>query len=82
MQSDSKISEDRREALRYALALGSGAALVSAMASPASAQASADNTLDRVRANKVMRIAVLRSAARHLVAQLRVREPPHRRRDR
>lgn len=56
---DSRISEDRREALRYALAIGSGAALASAMVSPASAQAGADNTLDRVRAAKVMRIAVL-----------------------
>jgi polar amino acid transport system substrate-binding protein len=56
---DSKISEDRREALRYALALGSGAALASTLASPASAQAAGDNTLDRVRAAKVLRIAVL-----------------------
>jgi polar amino acid transport system substrate-binding protein len=56
---DLKISEDRREALRYALAIGSGAALASAMASPASAQTAADNTLDRIRANKVLRIAVL-----------------------
>ena len=56
---DSKISEDRREALRYALAIGSGAALASAIASPASAQGSADTTLGRIRANKVMRIAVL-----------------------
>jgi len=56
---ESKISEDRREALRYALAIGSGAALASAIASPASAQAAADNTLDRIRANKVLRIAVL-----------------------
>jgi len=39
---DSKISEDRREALRYAFAVGSGAALASALASPASAQAAAD----------------------------------------
>src|ERR1700681_1120823 len=56
---DSKISEDRREALRYALAIGSGAALAAAVASPASAQATPDNTLDRIRANKVLRIAVL-----------------------
>jgi polar amino acid transport system substrate-binding protein len=56
---DSKISEDRREALRFALAIGSGAALTAALASPASAQATADNTLDRIRANKVLRIAVL-----------------------
>jgi polar amino acid transport system substrate-binding protein len=59
-QSDAtKISEDRREALRYALAIGSGAALASALASPASAEGAADNTLERVRAAKVMRIAVL-----------------------
>ena len=57
--SDDKISEDRREALRYALAIGSGAALAAAVTSPASAQATADNTLDRIRANKVLRIAVL-----------------------
>lgn len=57
---EQKISEDRREALRYALAIGSGAALASAMAtSPAAAQAAGDNTLDRVRAAKVLRIAVL-----------------------
>jgi polar amino acid transport system substrate-binding protein len=55
---DNKISEDRREALRYALAIGSGAALTAAIASPASAEA-ADNTLDRIRADKVLRIAVL-----------------------
>src|SRR6185437_12900287 len=60
MTSDnSEVSEERREALRYAFAIGSGAALASAMASPASAQAAADNTLDRIRANKVLRIAVL-----------------------
>jgi polar amino acid transport system substrate-binding protein len=56
---DSKISEDRRQALRYALALGSGAAIASTLASPASAQATPDNTLDRIRASKVLRIAVL-----------------------
>jgi len=56
---DDKISEDRREALRYALAIGSGAALAASVASPASAQATPDNTLDRIRANKVLRIAVL-----------------------
>ena len=56
---DNRISEDRREALRYALAIGSGAALAAAVASPASAQATPDNTLDRIRANKVLRIAVL-----------------------
>src|SRR5277367_5083876 len=59
ISDDNKISEDRREALRYALAIGSGAALATAIASPASAQAASDNTLDRVRANKVLRIAVL-----------------------
>jgi hypothetical protein len=48
---DNKVSEDRREALRYAFAIGSGAALASALASPASAQATPDNTLDRIRAN-------------------------------
>jgi polar amino acid transport system substrate-binding protein len=56
---EQKISEDRREALRYALAIGSGAALASSLASPASAQTAADSTLDRIRANKVLRIAVL-----------------------
>jgi polar amino acid transport system substrate-binding protein len=57
--ADLKISEDRRDVLRCALALGGGAALTSALPSPASAQASADNTLDRVRADKVLRIAAL-----------------------
>ena len=56
---ESRISEDRREALRYALAIGSGAALASSLATPASAQAPADTTLDRIRAAKVLRIAVL-----------------------
>ncbi|MBR0694453.1 transporter substrate-binding domain-containing protein [Bradyrhizobium lablabi] len=57
---DSKISEDRRDALRYALGIGGGAALAAALATPAAAQApAADNTLDRIRANKVLRIAVL-----------------------
>lgn len=56
---ESRISEDRREALRYALAIGSGAALASSLATPASAQAAADTTLDRIRAAKVLRIAVL-----------------------
>jgi polar amino acid transport system substrate-binding protein len=56
---DGKISEDRREVLRYALAVGSGAALTAALANPASAQATPDDTLDRIRANKVLRIAVL-----------------------
>ncbi len=55
---DSKISQDRRQALRYALTIGSGAALASTLTSPASAQ-SADNMLDRIRASKVLRIAVL-----------------------
>jgi polar amino acid transport system substrate-binding protein len=59
-QSDeTKISEDRREALRYALAIGSGAALTSALSAPASAQAGSDNTLDNIRVAKVLRIAVL-----------------------
>jgi len=56
---DVKISEDRREALRYALAIGSGAALTSALTTPASAQAGSDNTLDNIRVAKVLRIAVL-----------------------
>jgi polar amino acid transport system substrate-binding protein len=56
---EQKISEDRRNALRYALAIGSGAALASAMARPASAAEADDNTLDRVRASKTLRIAVL-----------------------
>jgi polar amino acid transport system substrate-binding protein len=57
---DLHISEDRREALRYALAISSGAALSAAIATtPASAEDAADNTLDRVRAAKVLRIAVL-----------------------
>src|SRR5271168_4127312 len=59
MSDDSRISEDRREAMRYAFAIGSGAALATALASPASAESAADNTLDRIRANKVLRIAVL-----------------------
>jgi len=59
-QSDAtRISEDRREALRYALVIGSGAALASALVGPAAAEAAADNTLERIRAAKVMRIAVL-----------------------
>jgi polar amino acid transport system substrate-binding protein len=56
---ESKISEDRREALRYALAIGSGAAIASTLATPASAQTASDNTLDHIRSTKVMRIAVL-----------------------
>src|SRR5262249_38776056 len=55
---DSTTSKDRREALRHALALGSGAALAAALAGPAAAQ-TPDNTLDRVRAAKLLRIAVL-----------------------
>jgi polar amino acid transport system substrate-binding protein len=35
---DGKISEDRRDALRYAFGVGSGAALASAFVSPASAE--------------------------------------------
>lgn len=55
-----KISEDRRDALRYALAIGSGAALASALTTgPAAAQAAGESTLERIRANKVLRIAVL-----------------------
>jgi polar amino acid transport system substrate-binding protein len=56
---EQKISEDRREALRFALAIGSGAAIASSLVSPASAQTAADNTLDRIRSTKVLRIAVL-----------------------
>ncbi len=56
---ESRISEDRREALRYALAIGSGAAIASTLARPASAQMPAENTLDRIRSTKVLRIAVL-----------------------
>jgi polar amino acid transport system substrate-binding protein len=56
---DSVISEDRRQALRYALTIGSGAALASSLGSPAAAQSAPDNTLDRIRASKVLRIAVL-----------------------
>ncbi|WP_407154168.1 transporter substrate-binding domain-containing protein [Bradyrhizobium sp. STM 3557] len=59
ISDEQKISEDRRDALRYALAIGSGAALASAMTRPASAAEGDDNTLDRVRASKTLRIAVL-----------------------
>src|ERR1700749_5328763 len=54
------ISEDRRDALRYALAIGSGAALASAMTTRSAAAAEADgNTLDRIRARKTLPTAVL-----------------------
>jgi polar amino acid transport system substrate-binding protein len=56
---ENKVSEDRREALRYALAIGSGAAIASSLAGSASAQTAGDNTLDRIRSTKVLRIAVL-----------------------
>ena len=56
---DVKFADVRRDALRYALGIGSGGALAAAMATPAAAQAQADNTLDRIRATKVLRIAVL-----------------------
>lgn len=59
ISDDNEISRDRREALRYALTIGSGVALAATIASPASAQATPDNTLDRIRASKVLRIAVL-----------------------
>jgi polar amino acid transport system substrate-binding protein len=59
ISDDQKISEDRRDALRYALAIGSGAALATAMTRPASAAEAGDNTLDRVRSSKTLRIAVL-----------------------
>jgi polar amino acid transport system substrate-binding protein len=58
-RDENKVSEDRREALRYALAIGSGAAVASSLAGSASAQTAADNTLDRIRSTKVLRIAVL-----------------------
>jgi polar amino acid transport system substrate-binding protein len=56
---ENKVSQDRRDALRYALAIGSGAALASSLGSPASAQTVSDNTLDHIRSTKVLRIAVL-----------------------
>ena len=59
MTTSPTTSSSRREALLQALALGSGAALASTLAAPAQAQAAPDNTLDRVRAAKVLRIAVL-----------------------
>ena len=59
MTTSPTTSSSRREALFQALALGSGAALASTLAAPAQAQAAPDNTLDRVRAAKVLRIAVL-----------------------
>jgi polar amino acid transport system substrate-binding protein len=59
LSDEQKISEDRRDALRYALAIGSGAALASAMAPRAASAADGDSTLERVRASKTLRIAVL-----------------------
>ena len=59
ISDEQKISEDRRDALRYALAIGSGAALATAMTRPASAAEAGDSTLERVRASKTLRIAVL-----------------------
>ena len=59
MTTSPTTSSSRREALFQALALGSGAALASTLAASAQAQAAPDNTLDRVRAAKVLRIAVL-----------------------
>lgn len=59
ISDEQKISEDRRDALRYALAIGSGAALASAMTRTASAAEGDDTTLNRVRASKTLRIAVL-----------------------
>jgi polar amino acid transport system substrate-binding protein len=56
---DTRISQDRREALRYAFAIGGGAALAAVLTGPAAAQTTADNTLDKVRAAKVLRIAAL-----------------------
>lgn len=57
--SEERISGERRDALRYAMAMGGGAVLISALSQPAAAQAVADTTLDRIRAEKVLRIAVL-----------------------
>src|SRR5262245_25536742 len=59
ISDEQKISEDRRDALRYALAIGSGAALATAMTRPASAAEATDSTLERVRSSKTLRIAVL-----------------------
>jgi len=59
ISDEQTISEDRRDALRYALAIGSGAALATAMTRPASATEAGDNTLARIRASKTLRIAVL-----------------------
>jgi polar amino acid transport system substrate-binding protein len=56
---EQKISEDRRDALRYALAIGGGAALASAIAPRAASAAEADSTLERIRSSKTLRIAVL-----------------------
>lgn len=49
----------RRQALRAVAGLGAAAALTGAAATPAQAQDANDSTLDRVRANKTLRIAVL-----------------------
>src|ERR1700753_2904170 len=55
---ETKISEDRREALRYALAIGSGAALTSALVTAAAAQAT-DKSLGNTRGAKGLRSPVL-----------------------
>jgi len=60
MTDDQKTGAgSRRDALKLGLAVGAGAGIVTASAAPALAQAAGDSTLDRVRANKVLRIAVL-----------------------
>lgn len=60
MTDDQKTGAgSRRDALKLGLAVGAGAGIVAASAAPALAQAAGDSTLDRVRANKVLRIAVL-----------------------
>ena len=56
---DNKISEDRREALRYALAHRQRCGARRRRHQPGVGAVTPDNTLDRVRANKVLRIAVL-----------------------
>jgi polar amino acid transport system substrate-binding protein len=60
MTDDQKTGAgSRRDALKLGLAVGAGAGIVAASAAPALAQAAGDSTLDRVRANTVLRIAVL-----------------------
>ncbi|MBL8590867.1 MAG: transporter substrate-binding domain-containing protein [Methylobacteriaceae bacterium] len=49
----------RRDALKLGAGLGLGASALAALATPAIAQGASDSTLDRVRASKTLRIAVL-----------------------